>query len=149
MEVFVRGARSSSRDWARAQEIPASELPALDEKQKAEAKRMNWPEEAFARSVYAQQLTGQAALQRLLAFGRWLEAKIAGINPDCKIDSIELTTWDGMLHIQGKNGYDAFSFELNEDVVERFLTTGAADLESSILRAVEIFVPRDRAAKAS
>jgi hypothetical protein len=121
----------------------------LDDEQKAEARRGNVPEEAFARTMYAQHLTGQATLQRLLAFGRWLEAKIAGMNPDCKIDSVELTTWDGMLHIQGKNGYDAFSFDLNEDVVERFLTTGAADLESAILRAAEIFVPRDKVAKAS
>jgi hypothetical protein len=149
MEVFVRGARSSSRDWLAAQSVPLSELPQLNAEQKAEARRGNVPENAFARTLYAQQLTGQATLQRLLSFGRWLEAKIAGMNPDCKIDSVELTTWDGVLHIQGKNGYDAFSFDLNEDVVERFLTTGAADLETAILRVAEIFVPHERIAKAS
>jgi len=149
VEVYVRGARSSTRDWLAAQRVPSNELPKLDDEQKAEARRGNIREEAFARTVYAQQLTGQATLHRLLAFGRWLEAEIEGISPGSKIDSVELTTWDGMLHIQGKNGYDAFSFDLNEDLVERFLTTGAADLESAILRVAEIFVPRDRVAKAS
>ncbi len=149
MEVYVRGARSSARDWLAAQRVHSSELPKLDDEQKAEAQRGNIPEETFARTVYAQQLTGQATLQRLLVFGRWLEAKIEGISPGCKIDTVELTTWDGMLHVQGKDGSDAFSFDLNEDLVERYLTTGAADLESAILRVVEIFVPRDRVAKAS
>jgi hypothetical protein len=133
----------------RAQQTPADQLPPLDEQQKAEARLMHRSEEAYARTVYAQQLTGQATLQRLLKFGQWLDARIEGINSECRIDSVELNTWEGMLHIQGKSEYDSFFFELDEDVVERFLTTGSADLEAAILRVVEIFLPRGKVARAS
>jgi hypothetical protein len=149
MEVYVRGARSSSRDWVRAQEIPASELPPLDEKQRAAARRENISEERYARTVYAQQLTGQATLRRLQKFGHWLEGKIQERNSGGRIDSIELDTFSGKLHIEGVTGKEPYSFELDEDLVERFLTTGDADLESGILRVAEIFMPRDRVAKAS
>jgi hypothetical protein len=149
MEVFVRGARSSSRDWSAAQRAPLNELPQLDDEQKAEARRGNLSEEAYARTFYAQQLTAQAMLRRLLKFGKWLDAEIEGINSECRIDSVELNTWEGMLHIQGKSEYDSFSFDLDEDVVERFLTTGSADLEAAILRVVEIFLPRGKVARAS
>lgn len=149
MEVFVRGARSSSRDWSIAQRVPSSELPQLSEEQKAEARRGNVSDESYARTLYAQELTGKATLQRLLAFGRWLEAKLEEMSPGCKISSVELTTWDGKLWIRGENDHDTFSFDLDEEVVERFLTTGAADLEGAILRVAKIFVPRVRVTKAS
>lgn len=149
MEIYVRGTRSSSRDWARAQEIPASEIPPLDEGERAAARRENIPDETYARTIYAQQLTGQATLQRLLKFGQWLEGKVGERNSYGRIDSIELDTFSGKLHIEGATGEEPFSFELDEDMVERFLTTGTAELERAILRVLEIFVPIERTAKAS
>ena len=145
MEVYVRGSRSSSLDWVRAQELPANELPPLDEKQKERARRNNVPEEAFARTEYAQQLTAQATLQWLLKFGQWLEGQIEELGSDGKIRSIELDTWSGKIHVEGVTGSEQFSFALEEDVVERFLSTGASELEAAILRVLKIFVLTERA----
>lgn len=149
MEVFVRGARSSTRDWLAAQRVPSNELPRLDDEQKAEARRGNVPEEMFARTVYAQQLTGQATLRRLQKFGQWLGGKLEERDSSGRIDSIELDTFSGKLHIEGATEKEPFSFELDEDLVERFLTTGTTELERAISRVLEIFVPMERAVKAS
>jgi hypothetical protein len=149
MDVFVRGSRSSAQDWLRAQQIPRHELPPLNDVQKAAAEREKIPEQIYARSAYAAQLTEQAMLQKMLKFGRWLEAKIEERYPESIIDLIELDTWSGKFLVQGKAGADAFSFELDEDLVERFLTSGSADLESAIFRVLDIFVPIRREAKAS
>jgi hypothetical protein len=149
MEVFVRGSRSSTQDWLRAQQIPANELPSLDEEQKAEARLTHRSEEDYARSVYAGQLSQQSMLQKLLRFGHWLAAKIEERSPESGIDSIELNTWSGKLQIQGMTGGEPFLFDLDEEMVERFLTTGAGELESSILRVLDIFLPQRKVARAS
>ena len=39
MDVFIRGSRSNTRDWATAQRVSSDELPQLDEKQKEEELR--------------------------------------------------------------------------------------------------------------
>ena len=149
MEVLIRGSRSSAQDWRRAQQIPLSEIPQLSEEQKAAAQREHVSEEDYARSAYAARLTERATLQKMLKFGRWLEARMEKRRPECRIDSIELDTWNGKLMVQGRAGEEPFSFELDEDLVERFLTTGAADLERAILRVLEVFIPIERTAKAS
>jgi hypothetical protein len=149
MDVFVRGSRSSAQDWRRAQQIPLSEIPPLNEEQKAAARRENVSEENYARSAYAARLTEQATLQKLKKFGQWLGAKVERWNPGSCIDLVELDTWSGKYLIQGKTGTEPFSIELDEDLVERFLTTGAADLERAIFRVLEIFVPIEKEAKAS
>jgi hypothetical protein len=149
MDISVRGSRSSAQDWVRAQQIPASQLPPLDEEQKAAARRENVSEENYARSIYAARLTEQKLLQRMLKFGRWLNARIEERDPKASIDAVELDTWTGKLRISGKSGTDPFFFDLDEDLVERYLITGAADLERSIQRVLEIFVPIERAARAS
>ncbi len=149
MEVLVHGTRSSTQDWIRAQQVPLSELPLLDEEQKAEARLMHRSEEGYARSIYAAQLTQRATLQRMMKFGHWLGARIEERKPDSSVESVELDTWSGKLQIQGTTGGEPFLFNLDEDMVERFLTTGAADLESSIFRVLEIFLPELKVARAS
>ena len=149
MEVFVRGARSSSQDWSAAQRVPLNELPVLDEQQKAEARRGNVSEETYARTLYAQQLTGQATLRRLLKFGQWLEAKARDRDSSASIESVALDTLGGKIRICGKGEAEQFLFDLDEEMIDRFLLTGAADLERSIQRVLEIFVPLERTAKAS
>ncbi len=70
MDIFVRGARSSARDWSTAQNVSPNDLPQLDEKQKAEARRGNISEEVYARTIFAEELTQQKLLQKMLKFGR-------------------------------------------------------------------------------
>ncbi len=149
MEVFVRGSRSSTQDWLRAQQIPANELPPLSEEQKTEARLTHRSEVDFARSAYAGHLTQEELLQKMLRFGKWLNARIEERNPGTSIDSIDLDTWSEKLRVRGQAGEEQFSFDLDEAVVERFLLTGSADLENSILRVFEIFAPLQRAARAS
>ncbi len=149
MEVFVRGARSSAQDWARAQRTPISEIPPLDEKQKAEALRGNVSEEAYARNVYAEHLTQQNLLQKMLRFGRWLNEKVEERNPDCHIETVELDTWGGRLQIRVISRREIVDFEIDEELVDRFMTTGSAELEKSIYRLLEINLPPLRVARAS
>jgi hypothetical protein len=149
MEVFVRGSRSSAQDWVRAQQIPANQLPPLDEKQKAVAEREKATEEDYARSVYAGHLSQQRLLQRTLHFGRWLNEKAEERNPECHVDSVTLDTWVGRYQISVSGGEEAVDFEIDEELVERFLTTGSAELENAIFRLLEVYLPRQRVARAS
>jgi hypothetical protein len=149
MEVFVRGARSSSRDWSAAQRAPLDELPQLDNEQKAEARRGNLSEVAYARTLYAQQRTGQTTLQRLLKFGQWLNARVEERNPGFRVERVELDTLSGRIEIALSEGAEAFDFEMDEDLVERFLTAGSSEAESSIFRVLDVYVPRQQVSKAS
>jgi len=149
MDVFVRGARSSSRDWSAAQRAPLDDLPQLNDEQKAEARRGNLSEEAYARTLYAQQLSGQTMLQRLLRFGQWLNAKIEERNPGFRVERVELATLSGRIEISLSEGGEAFDIEIDEDLVERFLTTGSSESENSIFRLLDVYVPRQQISKAS
>jgi len=149
MEVFVRGARSSSRDRSAAQCVPLNEIPPLDDSQKAEAQRMNVSEEKFARIAYAEHIWQQRMAQRILRFGCWLNGKVEQQNPDCQIETIELDTWAGRLQIKALVDEEIVEFEMDEDLVERFMTTGSAESEKAIFRLLEVNLPRQRMAKAS
>lgn len=149
MEVFVRGARSDSRDWLTAQSVLPMELPQLDEKEKKEARSGNMPEERYARKLYAERLTQEKLLQRLLKFGHWLNARAKERSPGARIDRLELDTLSGRIEVGANIGKDKFDFEMDEDLVERFLTTGSAESESSIFRLLDVYVPAQQVAKAS
>ena len=149
MEVFVRGSRSNTRDWSAAQRASFDELPPLDDRQKTEARRGNVSEEVYARTVFAEQLTQQRLLQRLLKFGTWLNGKVQERNPDVQIEALELDTLGGRIEITLSASGKRFDFEIDEDLVDRFLTAGSAESESSIFRLLEVYVPQQQVAKAS
>jgi ATP-dependent phosphoenolpyruvate carboxykinase len=149
MEVFVRGSRSSAQDWVRAQEIPLSELPPLDEQQKAAALRENVSEENYARSAYAGHLSQQKLLQRTLHFGRWLNSKVQERNPECQVNSVTLDTWEGKYQVTATANGEPVEFEIDEDLVERFLSTGSAEMEKAIFRLLDVYLPHKQVARAS
>jgi hypothetical protein len=149
MEVFVRGSRSSAQDWACAQQITAHELPPLDEEQKAAAQREKVSEENYARSAYAGHLSQQRLLQRTLHFGRWLNARVEERNPVCHVGSITLDIWQGRYQVSVLGGEDPLDFEIDEELVERFLTTGSAELEKAIFRLLDVYLPQKQVARAS
>ena len=148
MEVYVRGSRSSAQEWLRAQEIPANELPSLDDEQKAAAKRENVSEEDYARSAYAGALWQEKTLRNTLHFARWLNAKIQERASGFQLDSITLDTWRGRYEVR-LQGEEPVELELDEDLVEKYLTTGAAELERAIFRVLDVYLPQGRVARAS
>lgn len=149
MDIFVRGARSSARDWSTAQNVSPNDLPQLDEKQKAEARRGNISEEVYARTIFAEELTQQKLLQKMLKFGRWLNAKVEERNPSVQVVRVDLDTLSGRIGITLSESGEMFDFEIDEDLVERLLTTGSSEAESSIFRLLDVYVPRQQVAKAS
>jgi len=149
MDISVRGSRSSAQDWVRAQQIPLSEIPPLDEQQKAVARQMRLSEEDYARSAYAGQLSQQELLQRTLRFGRWLNARVEERNADSRVDAVELDTWSEKLKVRVLVGQESVFFEVDEELVERFMSTGSAELERSVFRLLEVNLPQQRVARAS
>ena len=149
MEVFVRGARSGRQEWAQAHSAPLNDIPPLDDSQKAEARRVNVSEEEFARIAYAEHLWQQRTLQRLLRFGRWLNVKVEERSPGSQIEAVELNTLAGKLVIKAQADRETVDFEIDEDLVERFLTTGSDEAEKSLFRLLDVFLPQQQVAKAS
>jgi len=149
MDISVKGSRSSAQDWVRAQQIPLSEIPPLDEQQKAVARQMRLSEEDYARSAYAGQLSQQELLQRTLRFGRWLNARVEERNADSRVDAVELDTWSEKLKVRVLVGQESVFFEVDEELVERFMSTGSAELERSVFRLLEVNLPQQRVARAS
>jgi len=149
MDISVRGSRSSAQDWVRAQQIPLNEIPPLDEQQKAAALQMRISEEDYARSVYAGYLSQQELLQRTLRFGRWLNARVGERTPNGCVDAVELDTWSGKLKVKVLIAREPVIFEVDEELVDGFMTTGSAELERSIFRLLEINLPQQQVARAS
>jgi len=149
MEVFVRGSRSNAQEWASAQKIPLSEIPSLDENQRAAAKRENVSEESYARSAYAGHLSQQRLLRQTMRFGRWLNTKVEERNPGFHVDSVTLDTWEGRFQVVVLGNGELADFSIDEDLVERLMTTGSAELEKAIGRLLEINLPVQQVARAS
>jgi hypothetical protein len=126
-----------------------SEIPSLDEKQKAEARQMNLTEEAYARSEYAARLSQQRLLQKISRFGQWLNVKLEERSAGDRIDAIGLDTLGGKLEVRALSRGETIEFEMDEDLVERFLTAGSAEAEKSIFRVLDVYLPQHRVAKAS
>ena len=110
---------------------------------------MNLSEEAYARSEYARQLSQKKLLQKMLKFGRWLNVKVGERSPGSQIEAIELDTLAGKLEIKAQADGETVDFEIDEDLVQRFLTTGSDEAEKSLFRLLDVYVPRRRVAKAS
>jgi hypothetical protein len=113
------------------------------------AMELNVSEEDYARSAYAGRLSQQKLLQMTLSFGRWLNAKIQERSVGDRVETIELDTWSGKFQAKVLAGREIIEFGISEDLVERFLTTGSAESERSLLRLLEIFLPQERAVRAS
>ena len=149
MEVFVRGARSSRREWEQAHNAPLSEIPPLSDSQKAEARRGNISEEELARITYAEHIWQQREAQKILRFGAWLNEKVEERNSEYRIDAIELDTLAGKFQIAAQTDQGVIEFEMDEDLVDRFMATGSGELESAILRVLDVNLPKGWVAKAS
>ncbi|MGH9433227.1 MAG: hypothetical protein ACRD3T_16985 [Terriglobia bacterium] len=95
MEVVVRGRPSRFRfaEWQAANSVPAEDLPELSEEQKAHAKQLRIPEQAYRIALKGGELARRHAIEKLEYVERLIAeaAKRAGVD----ITDVE---WDFVNH---------------------------------------------------
>ena len=149
MQVLVEGSRSTSDDWLWAQQLPASELPSLSDEQKSVAKKLGVSPEDYARSAKAGELTRQELQVKAATFGSLLEQKIRGRVPNASVESVTLLTFEGKFRAVAVAEGKEIRLQIDEDLVDRLLESGSAELEARLDRIIDLNLPGSAAARAS
>jgi hypothetical protein len=149
MQITVEGSRSSSDDWFRAQQLPASELPALSDEQRTVAEKLGISAEAYARSAKAGELSREELLTKTEAFGQLLEKKLRERSASVFIDSIVLLTFEGKFRVTAVAGGKEIRFQIDEELVDDLLQSGDPELEGRLDRVIDLNLPNSEAARAS
>lgn len=141
MEIIIEGSRSSSQSWLYAQTMPQGELPSLTAEQRRIAAQQNIPEEVFARSVKARELSLPELASKAEAVGRLLERMMREQRPDSLVQEVRFLTLSGRLDIQAADGGRRFDLKIDEELVDGLLQTGSEDCERRLRRIVEMSLP--------
>jgi hypothetical protein len=150
MDIQVEGSRTTDQAWLAAHASPVESLPPLTEEGMREADRLHVPRESYLRTAYAEELSLPALTELVERYGLAIEKVIRQRFPQASITSIRLTTWKGRLEISVRAGLQAARFEIEEDLVERLLTTGSAESLSGLKTAIEMnLVPLEDRVEAS
>ena len=138
MDIHVEGSRTTDQAWLAAHNSPIESLPALSEEGIREADELHMPREAYLRSAYASELSRQALTELVERYGRAVEKLLKLRFPQASIAAIRLTTWRGRLDVSVRDGLQTVRFEIDEDLVERLLTTGSAESLNSLKTVIEM-----------
>jgi hypothetical protein len=132
-----------------AQQWPAQDLPHLSGDQKAVASRLGIPEEDYARSALAGNLSRCELSAKTERFGEIFQKAMRERRPDALIHTIELQTFEGKLRIVAFAGDREVRLQIDEDLADNVLSTGSKELEARLARIVELNLPSAGAARAS
>jgi hypothetical protein len=149
MQVFVEGSRSTSDDWLWAQQLPASELPALSDEQKSFAEKLGISPEDYARSTKAGELTRRELQAKAETFGRLLEQKIRDRAPNASVESVVLLTFEGKFRVVTVVGGKETLLQIDEELVDDLLQSGSPEMETRLDRIIDLNLPNSEAARAS
>ena len=137
MEIIIDGWRAGGEDRARAQSVPAAELPPLNEAQKDVASKMGIPLEAYARSAYAGRLNQDRLLEKTRRFAEILDRTLRSKIKGARIDRIRLVAIEHQYRIDLLVNEKTIPFRVSEDLVDDFIEGGSADIGRLIERNLE------------
>ncbi len=141
MEVVVEGSRSSSQNWLLAQNMALEELPRLSPEQKTLAGRQGIPEEAFARSAKAKELSLPELVAKSETVGRLLETLAREKFSSVHVTEVALITFYGRFEVRLEVDGTPLRLSVDEDLVDSLLQTGSEESERRFRRVVDLHLP--------
>jgi len=149
MDIRIDGNRSTAENWMLAQNASKELLPALSEAQKTVADELRTSHEAYARSVYAVDLSRNDLVAKAERAGRAIERIAQRKVPGIAVDSVWLKTFAGKFRFDLNLDRNHTAMWVNEDVIDELLESGSRTAEEQLARVVEYSLPTDWIAKAS
>ena len=149
MDIYVDGNRSSIENWAVAQAAPLSDLPIMNEQQKATAAGLGISEESYARSFYAGELESKFLAEKAAKVAQLVESLAQQWAPGLQIESVWLKTFEGKFRLDARWNGRSFLVFLREEVVDELFESGSRQAEEQIARVVEVSLLTAKAARAS
>ena len=141
MEIVVEGSRSSSQSWLRAQNMPPEELPRLSIEQRTLAGRQGIPEEAFARSAKAKELSLPELVAKSETVGRLIENLAREKFFSVCVTEVALITFHGRFEVRLEVNGTQVQLSVDEDLVDSLLQTGSEESEKRMRKVVDIHLP--------
>jgi hypothetical protein len=133
MEIIIEGWRAGGEERKEAASAPADHLPALNDEQKAVAKKFGMSEEAYARSAYAGQLNQRRLIEKSKRLAQLLKEPLAAISGSARIDRIRLVTIEHEYRIDISVNDVKIHFRLPEEMVDDFVEGGSAHVGQQIV----------------
>jgi|SRR5665213_3959641 len=149
MDIRIDGNRSSAENWMLAQNASKELLPALDDAEKTVADQMGISHEAYARSMYAVDLTRNELKEKVERATRLIERIAQSKVPGLTVDSAWLKTLDGKFRFDFGLNRSRAAIWVAEDLVDKFLESGSRTMEEQLARIVESGLPASWTVKAS
>ncbi len=149
MDIHVDGYRSTNENWLLAQNVASQELPPLTQEQREVAKDLGLSPDAYARSLFAGDLTRGELQQRSEAVAhlvnRWLERN--AVRGDVK--AIWLKTFEGKFRVDVQNAGRTVLVFIDEDVIDGILASGSSESQRQFERILDANFGMKEQARAS
>jgi hypothetical protein len=129
MEIAVDGWRAGAADRDAVRNLSAEQLPPLTEEQRTVARKLGIPEQDYARSVVAGELSREALLAKTERLARLLEQRIAALGIDGRINRVTLRTIQGRFDVEVQVNGRVLPLRIEETLVDDYFDNGSADSE--------------------
>jgi len=140
VRLGIDGMRTNANEWRHAQSTPAEELPPLSDPQRAAAKSLGIPEEAYARTILAEERTARELLTKTEMLARLLAEKLRGISPSATIESVVLRTLEDRFDVVVRLNGKVVPLRVNEEVVDSLFEAGSLEADQRISRILDATV---------
>ncbi len=136
-QVIPAGTPVLPEEWQRAMAAPVSELPVLDERQKAEVKRRSLNEEQYQRlKILMRRFAEEREIEQATKFGEFVQAILDPIDPLYGVSSVSRRGVPlGWRVTVSYDGRDFFEFQSHFDVVETLVSDCATPDELRTFRS--------------
>ena len=138
MDISVEGLRTSITDWEAVRGLPKEKLPPLSPEQREVAKKLQIPEEDYARSALAGQKTMEKLVAKTERFAGYLQQDLRKRVPRANIERVSLNTWDGKFEITVEIDGSRTPLGIAEEVVDDLFESGASDAQRRLERILDL-----------
>jgi hypothetical protein len=132
---------TSAEEWKRALSVPGSELPALSVQQKEIARKLNIPEEEYARNVLAGSYGWERTRKRANDLGEAVQAAIRTLDVRYRVSAVirDVSRLGWVVRIESPLGDVSvlLSKELADELVGPGSESGKEQLRVRVLSALE------------
>ncbi len=134
MQITISGARTSGDNWLAAHQLPAADLPCLNEEELKYARSLGLSTEEYARSRYAQELTEPELTQKAETVGRLVAKWLARMHSSAVVTRVGLDTLAGKFRVDVQDGSHTSVVHIAEQVIDDLLENGSRDAEAAVDR---------------
>jgi hypothetical protein len=132
MEIAVDGWRAGATDWDAVRNLPAEQLPKLNDEQRSVARKLGLSEQDYARSLVAGERNREVLLAKTEKLARLLTQRLTTLGIHGQVNRVTLRTIQDRFDVEVQLDARSIPLRIDETVVDDYFDRGTAEAEQQL-----------------